>query len=134
MESIQWTSSMIFFTKERSFLPWKETSYTPIQSAIWKVNRLVNPYQPIILDIRISNLTDEHTHNLCLVFQDKKATERAISIRKPFNTGGNIPIETKSWFPLKQTLFPLKYSHWDKVIPIGTKKKFSGKTSKTNLT
>ena len=77
MKSIQWTSSMIFFTKERSFLPWKETSYTPIQSAIWrlnwliileiwKVNRLLNLWlaQPIILDIRISNLTDEHTHKL----------------------------------------------------------------------
>ena len=57
MKSIQWTSSMIFFTKERSFLPWKETSYTPDC-------RLVNLCQPIILDIRISNSTDEHTHKL----------------------------------------------------------------------
>ena len=59
LNSIQWTSSMIFFTKKRSFQLWKETSYTPYC-------KLVNLWlaQPIILDIRISNSTDEHTHKL----------------------------------------------------------------------
>ena len=48
----------------------------------------------------------------------KKATERAISIREPYNTGGNTPIEIHRVIPIeiqdksfpstRQSLFPLK--------------------------
>ena len=35
------------------------------------------------------------------ILSRQKATERAISIREPYNTGGNIPIETKKKFSEK---------------------------------
>ena len=49
----------------------------------------------------------------------KKATERAISIREPFNTGGNIPIETK-FIPIETKV-------------VRTKKKFSEKSLLSRL-
>ena len=71
----------------------------------------------LTMDIRISKSTGEHTQKTLGILSQtterltkctpkgilsrQKATERAISIREPYNTGGNIPIETKKKFSEK---------------------------------